>query len=127
MAPVLACFLSVWRNSTKFDLVFRFVQVLLTEAALNPSSHREKAAEVFFETFRCPALFFSPQATLSLYASGKTTGVVLDVGDGVAHAAPVYEGFAIPHAITRIDVGGRDVTNHLEVPFVDVIYRDLFC
>ena len=90
-------------------------QALLTEAALNPASHREKAAQVFFETFHCPALYFSPQATLSLYATGRTTGVVLDVGDGVAHAAPVYEGLAITHAITRVDVGGRDVTNHLEV------------
>lgn len=91
------------------------MQALLTEAALNPATHREKAAQVFFETFHCPALYFSPQATLSLYATGRTTGVVLDVGDGVAHAAPVYEGLAITHAITRVDVGGRDVTNHLEV------------
>ncbi len=89
--------------------------MLLTEAALNPSSHRERAAQLFFETFRCPALFFSPQATLSLYATGRTTGVVLDVGDGVAHAVPVYQGLAIPSAVTRIDVGGRDVTNYLEV------------
>ena len=47
--------------------------------------------------------------------SGRTTGVVLDIGDGVAHAVPVYQGLAIPSAVTRIDVGGRDVTNYLEV------------
>jgi centractin len=87
--------------------------VLLTEAPLNPRSHRDKAGEIFFETFNAPALFVSPQATLSLYASGRTTGVVLDSGDGVTHCVPVYEGFTIPNAITRMDVAGRDVTEYL--------------
>lgn len=87
--------------------------VLLTEAPLNPRKNREKAAEIFFETFGCPALFVSNQAILSLYASGKITGVVLDSGDGVTHAVPVYEGFALPHAVMRSDVAGRDVTDHL--------------
>lgn len=40
--------------------------VLLTEAALNPRKNREKAAEIFFETFNVPALFISMQAVLSL-------------------------------------------------------------
>eukprot|EP01068_Selenidium_serpulae_P009602 Selendium_serpulae@DN5272_c0_g2_i1.p1 len=87
--------------------------VLLTEAPLNPRRNREKSAEIFFETFSCPALFISAQAILSLYASGRTTGVVLDAGDGVTHAVPVFEGFAISHAIMRNDIAGRDVTHYL--------------
>mmetsp|Transcript_5350 Transcript_5350/g.5895 ORF Transcript_5350/g.5895 Transcript_5350/m.5895 type:complete len:379 (-) Transcript_5350:129-1265(-) len=89
--------------------------VLMTEAPLNPYQNREKAAEIFFETFNCPALFFATQAVLSLYASGRTTGVVLDCGDGVTHCVPVYEGFSLPHAITRIDIAGRDITEHLQL------------
>ncbi|GAB1598577.1 alpha-centractin [Argonauta hians] len=89
--------------------------VLLTEAPLNPSRNREKAAEIFFETFNVPALYISMQAVLSLYATGRTTGLVLDAGDGVTHAVPIYEGFAMPHSIMRVDVAGRDVTRYLRL------------
>lgn len=104
----------IWRHIySEMKLNTEEHPVLLTEAALNPRKNREKAAEIFFETFGCPALFVSAQAILSLYASGRTTGVVLDSGDGVTHAVPVYEGFALPHAVMRADVAGRDVTEHL--------------
>lgn len=89
--------------------------VLLTDAPLNPQRNRERATEIFFETFNVPALFFSIQAVLALYASGRTSGIVLDCGDGVSHAVPVYEGFATPHAIMRTDVAGRDVTRYLQL------------
>jgi len=89
--------------------------VLLTEAPLNPRRNREKAAEIFFEKFNAPALFVSMQAVLSLYASGRTTGVVLDVGDGVTHTVPIYHGFAMPHAIMRNDIAGREVTKYLQL------------
>jgi len=85
----------------------------LTEAPLNPRRNREKSAEIFFETLNAPALFLSMQAVLSLYATGRTTGVVLDAGDGVTHAVPIYEGFALPHSIMRVDIAGRDVTRYL--------------
>ncbi|XP_063713266.1 alpha-centractin-like [Symsagittifera roscoffensis] len=89
--------------------------VLLTEAPLNPRKNRERAAELFFELFNIPALFVSIQAVLSLYASGRTTGVVLDSGDGVSHAVPIYEGFALPHSIMRSEVAGREVTKYLKL------------
>ncbi|POW02971.1 hypothetical protein PSTT_11403, partial [Puccinia striiformis] len=84
-------------------------------SSLNPSHNRDQAAQIFFETFNVPALFTSIQAVLSLYASGRTTGIVLDSGDGVTHSVPVYEGFSIPHSIRRVDLAGRDITNQLQL------------
>ncbi|CAI2387851.1 unnamed protein product [Moneuplotes crassus] len=87
--------------------------VMLTEAPLNPKSNRENMTRIMFEEYDVPAMFIQIQAVLSLYSSGRTTGVVVDSGDGVTHTVPIFEGYQIPHAIDKILLAGRDLTEFM--------------
>jgi actin, other eukaryote len=107
---------------------------LLAEPPLNPKAAREKMTQIMFETFNVPAFYVAIQAVLSLYASGRTTGVVLDSGNGASHTVPIYEGFALSHAIHRLDIAGRDVTElrikHLMergYAFTTTLEREMAC
>ncbi|XP_037676823.1 actin-related protein T2-like [Choloepus didactylus] len=87
--------------------------VLMTEPSLNPRENREKMTELMFETFNVPAFYLSNQAVVALYASACVTGLVVDSGDRVTCTVPIYEGHSLPHAVTKLAVAGRDITEHL--------------
>ena len=88
-------------------------KILLTEAPFNPKRNKEKMAEILFEKFNVPAVYVAIQAVLSLYASGRITGIVIDSGDGVTHTVPIYEGFMVKHCNLRTNLAGRQITNYM--------------
>ena len=65
-----------------------------------------------FETFEVRNLYSAIQAVMSLYANGRSTGLVVDAGDGVSHTVPVFEGFSIPHAVQKMEIAGRLITEY---------------
>lgn len=87
--------------------------VLMTDPPLNPREGREKMTTMLFETFNVPAMYIAVQAVIGLYASGRTTGCVLDLGHGKSHTVPVFEGYALPHSIDKLDIAGEDLTQYL--------------
>jgi actin len=105
----------IWRHTFYYELRVDPADqpVLLTETPLNPKANRERMAQTMLQTFGCPALYITMQAVLVLYASAATTGCVLDSGDGGSHVVCIYEGFVVPHAIIRLDIGGRDITRYM--------------
>lgn len=87
-------------------------KILLTEPPMNPVKNREALIQTMFEKYSFAAANVSIQAMLVLYAQGLLTGVVVDTGDGVTHAVPVFDGFVPQHLIRRLDVAGRHITQY---------------
>jgi len=88
--------------------------VLLTEAPRNPKQNREKMVQLMFETFEVKNIYVAIQAVMSLYSAGRTTGLVVDAGDGVSHTVPVFEGFSLPHAVEKMEIAGRVLTQYMQ-------------
>ena len=89
--------------------------VLLIDTPLSPKENREKMTETMFEKFNTPALFITDQSIPSLFALGKTTGIVISSGEGVSCIVPAYEGNILPDKSDRLDFAGKDVTSKLSI------------
>jgi actin beta/gamma 1 len=106
---------AIWRHA--IDSVFQnngsLPPVLLTEDPLNLESNRKRIEQIMFDSFNVPALYLADKAVMALYATSRATGCVVLSGDFVTYVVPVWEGYALPHAIVRSKIGGRDLTNYL--------------
>lgn len=89
------------------------INVLMTDSPFSTKKNKQDIAELMFEKFKVKSFALMNTAVLSLFSTGKTTGLVAEVGDGVSYTVPVFEGYAMPHAMHYIPVAGRDVTDLL--------------
>jgi len=87
--------------------------VLVTDSPTNTKHNREELMKVMFETFKVQNFYVSAQAVLSLYATGRTTGIVCDCGEAVSHTVPIFEGYSMPHAIQKVNLAGNALTDYL--------------
>ena len=97
--------------------------VIFSEPPLNPIQISEKIAEIMFETFSIHSICLILQANLALYATGLTTGCVVDIGDGITKVVPISEGYVITPAIRILDLAGQDITIFLQKILREAGYR----
>jgi len=105
----------IWDHIFEHELEIESGQahVLLTDTPLNDKENREKMAEILFEKFKVASMTIMNNAVLSLFSCGLTRGIVVESGEGVTNTVPVFEGYALPHAIQSMKVAGQDITQTL--------------
>ena len=81
--------------------------------------------QIRFEQFNMPAVYEATQAVLSPYVSGHTTDIVMDSSDGMSHTVPIYESYALLHAILRLDLARRDLTEYLVKMLIERRYSSI--
>eukprot|EP01084_Bolivina_argentea_P175438 303818_1 len=88
--------------------------VILAEYALTSKSNRETITKMMFETFTVPRYYTNIMGVLSLYASGRTTGLTIDCGHEVTQFVPIYEGYATPYCMQKVSIGGKHINEALQ-------------
>uniref|UniRef100_A0A182PSX8 Actin n=1 Tax=Anopheles epiroticus TaxID=199890 RepID=A0A182PSX8_9DIPT len=106
---------SVWEYTFKdvLNVAPEDHRVLLTDRPLSERAHREKAVQIMFEKFSTPATYVSMQALLALYGAGRTSGTVVDVGEGFTSVVPVHKGTPVTEGIVNVELAGRDMVDYL--------------
>ncbi|KAL9650559.1 hypothetical protein ABK040_004777 [Willaertia magna] len=87
--------------------------LLLSECTLACKEDRQKKTQLFFETYQVPFFYLANQSVLSLFGSGKVTGIVMDSGECCSYSVPIFEGIALQRAILRLPIAGRTITKRL--------------
>lgn len=94
----------------EFGLSTKDMNVLMTDNPMNTKENKQEICKMMFEYFHVNKFTLINQATLSLFSTGTTTGLVAESGEGLSYAVPIFEGFALPHAVLTLNVAGQDVT-----------------
>jgi len=84
--------------------------------------NREKITQIMFENNEVGGFYIACTSNCSLYSTGKTTGIVYDSGEGSTYFTPIYDGYALPHAILRCSTAGRTLTDY----FIKLLTNKLF-
>jgi len=84
----------------------RNMKVLMTDCPFNKKEDKIRLTTMMFDTFKVQSFALINTAVLSLFSTGKTCGLVAECGEGVTYTVPIFEGYALPHAMHSLKVAG---------------------
>uniref|UniRef100_A0A6B2L4V3 Actin n=1 Tax=Arcella intermedia TaxID=1963864 RepID=A0A6B2L4V3_9EUKA len=87
--------------------------LLFSEPSINTKEQREKLTELVFEKYKPKGFFVAKEATLSAYASGRSTALVVDSGSDMTLTVPVHDGYVLQKSIQRSPFAGSKITEQL--------------
>ena len=90
----------------QMNLDSKFINVLMTDSPFTTKKSKQDMAELMFESFKVKSFALMNTAVLSLFSTGKTCGLVAECGEGISYTVPVFEGYALPHAMHYIPCAG---------------------
>ena len=97
--------------------------LLLTESPLSSKEDREKMMEIMFETFNVPKYFGITSEALAIYSTGRTSGIVVNIGSLGCNVVPIIEGSSYKAAVQQGPIGGEDAVKHLQKLVVESGYK----
>ncbi|CDW84057.1 actin [Stylonychia lemnae] len=105
----------IWSYAVRSVLKTQFEDhpLLMTEIPVTSKQYREKITQIVFEQFNVPCFYLSQSSVLSLYASGRTSGLVVDSGETHTTFSPIHEGYQFYYATQKVNLGGRDLTQYI--------------
>jgi actin-like protein 6A len=87
--------------------------LLFTESLLTSKDHREKLTEIIFEKYKPSGFFVAKEPTLSSFACGRSTSLVVDSGADMTLVTAVHDGYALQRTMSRSNVAGNFITDAL--------------
>ncbi|KAF2267615.1 putative chromatin remodeling and histone acetyltransferase complexes subunit [Lojkania enalia] len=91
--------------------------LLMTEPGWNPTKAREKCIEIAMEEWGTPAFFLHKTGVLAAFASGKASGIIIDVGASHTSVTPVLDGMVLKKGVQKSPLAGNFVSNQIRLIF----------
>lgn len=104
----------IWQHIfNELNLETKNVNLLMTDSPFCDKTDRQMMAEIMFDKFRVKSFQIMNTAALSMYSTGKVSGLIVESGEALTYTVPIFEGYALPHAMMQLNVAGQDVTEQL--------------
>lgn len=91
--------------------------LLMTEPGWNSTKAREKSIEIAMEEWGTPAFYLQKTGVLAAFASGKASGIIIDVGASHTSVTPVLDGMVLRKGVQKSPLAGNFVSNQIRLLF----------